>query len=119
MGVLLNINLNSEKDEDDNKDKTSVIAIGPSVRYYLLDTQKFMPFAEGKIAIGGTIIDDSKLSLFAFYLSTGGTYFFKPKIGIDFTLGYGSMVVKDKDSQSNSKMTISLVNFGAGMLIGF
>jgi hypothetical protein len=90
-----------------------------------MDQKKFLPFAEGKIGFGGESDkygdnDASKSGLFVWYLGTGGTYFFKPKVGLDFNLGYGSMVVKDKDSNSNdSKATVSLVNLGIGMLVGF
>ena len=120
-GVLLIINQYSEK--DNIKSTASVFAIGPSLRYYFLDEKKFIPFAEGKIGIGGISSkysnnDASKSGLFAWYLGAGGTYFFKPKIGIDFTLGYGNMALKAKDSQSNSKTTVSLVNIGVGMLVG-
>lgn len=124
VGISLNINLNSEKGENDTKSNTSVFAVGPSVRYYFTDTNKFLPFAEGKIAFGG--ISDkygdnstNKSGLFAWYLGAGGTYFFRPKVGMDFTLGYGSMAVKTKDSQYNEKNTISVVNLGIGMLVGF
>jgi len=125
-GIFLDINLYSDKGENDNsKSKTSVFAIGPSVRYYFMEEKKFLPFAEGKIGFGGTSdkygsSDASKSGLFLWYLGTGGTYFFKPKVGMDFTLGYGSLVVKDKGSNSNNfKSTISIVNLGIGMIIGF
>lgn len=123
-GVFMNLNLSSDKGENDSKSKTSVFIIGPSLRYYFMDQKKFLPFAEGKIGFGGESNkygdnDASKSGLFLWYLGTGGTYFFKPKVGLDFNLGYGSMVVKDKDSNSNnSKATVSLVNLGIGILVG-
>ena len=123
-GLFMNLNLNSEKGERNNKSKTSVFLIGRSLRYYFMDQKKFLPFAEGKIGFGGESDkygdnDASKSDLFAWYLGTGGTYFFKPKVGLDFNLGYGSMIVKDKESNSNSKAIASLVNIGIGMLVGF
>lgn len=124
VGLFLNINMSSEKDEDDDKSKTSVFAVGPSVRYYFTDKNKFLPFAEGKFGFGSSSDkygdnSASRSGLFAWYIGTGGTYFFTPKTGIDFTLGYGSMAVNDKDSQYNHKSTISVVNIGVGMLVGF
>ena len=124
VGLFLNISLDSQKGENDTKSKTSIFDIGPSVRYYFIDTKKFLPFAEGKIGFGGSSdkygsSDASKSGLFLWYLGTGGTFFFKPKVGMDFTLGYGNIVAKAKGSNSNnSKSTISILNIGIGMLIG-
>ena len=123
-GIFMNINFQSEKDEDDNKSSSTVFVIGPTVRYYFMDEKKFLPFAEGKAGFGSYSDkygdnDASKSGLFSWYVGAGGTYFFKPKIGVDFTLGYGSMNAKDKDSEDNEKSTISVVNIGVGMLIGF
>jgi hypothetical protein len=123
-GVFMNLNLASEKDDDNNKTSTSIFVVGPVVRYYFSDKEKFLPFAEGKIGVGNTRAkysgssETDKTSIFAWYLGTGGTYFFKPKIGFDLSIGYGSMVMKDKSSQSNYKDTFSLFNIGIGMLVG-
>jgi hypothetical protein len=125
IGLFMTVNLDSQKDENDTKSKNSVFDIGPSVRYYFIDNKKFLPFAEGKIGFGGSSEkygsnDASKSGLFIWYLGTGGTYFFKPKVGMDFTLGYGNIGVKDKGSNShNFESNASIVNIGIGMIIGF
>jgi hypothetical protein len=124
-GIFLNINLRSTKEEgDDEKTISDVFAIGPSFRYYFTDENKFLPFAEGKAGFGSFSEkygdnDASKFGLSGWYLGTGGTFFFKPKIGIDFTIGYGSMIAKDKDTADHDKMTISGVNISVGVLAGF
>jgi hypothetical protein len=123
VGIFLNLIVDLEKSENDNKSAISVFAIGPTVRYYIADKNKFLPFLEGKIGFGSANAKDgststSKSGLFAWYLGTGGTYFFNTKIGLDINFGYQHMVSKDKDSQQNSKSIISTLNLGIGMLVG-
>ena len=124
-GVFVNVSINSQADINSNASKTtySVFAIGPTVRYTFVNKSKFNPFAEAKIGFGSIVlktegIGSIKRSLFEYYLGTGCTYFIKPKLGIDFSLGYRDLIMKGNDTQGNSKTTYSFVNMGVGMVVG-
>lgn len=109
--------------EDDNKNTTTISMIGPSVRCFMMKEKKFLPFVEGKAGIGSYKSEfgewDDKMKLSGWYLGTGATYFFNPKTGIDFTLGYQKFTSKEKDSESDFKGTNAGLAFGIGILVGF
>ena len=119
-GIFLDVTLWSEKDS--TKYKSSGIMFGPIVRYYLVDHKKFLPFVEGRLGIGttsskfGTTTSD-KSNLLGWHLGAGATYFFTPRIGADFTLGYENIV--DKVKNSDQKTTYGFVQFGTGILVVF
>jgi outer membrane protein len=113
----------SNKDGD-IKSSTLISMIGPSARYFIMKEKKFLPFVEAKAGIGSYKSEygdwtPDKMKLSGWYLGTGATYFFRPKTGIDFNLGYQKFTSKDKNSESDSKGTNAGLAFGIGILIGF
>jgi len=119
-GIFLDITFWSEKNSE--KFNSNGIMFGPCVRYYLISQKKFLPFVEGRLGIGttssklGTATSD-KSDLFGWHLGTGATYFFSPKIGADFTLGYEN--IEDKIKNSDQKTTYRYFQFGMGILVIF
>lgn len=119
-GIFLDLTFWSEKNNE--KYSSTGIIFGPCVRYYPIDQKKFLPFVEGRLGIGTTSskfgTDPSEESnLFGWHLGTGTTYFFSPKIGADFTLGYEN--VEDKIKNSDQKTTYEYFQFGMGILVIF
>ena len=125
-GIFVNFNFDSHsyKEIDGSESSASIFGIGPTVRYTFVNNSKFKPFADAKIGIGSIVLKQGdnislKESVFEWYLGTGCTYFIKPKVGIDFSLGYRNMVTKDKNLTVNVKTIYSLMNLGIGMVVGF
>ena len=119
-GIFLNLTSMSEKESE--KYTNTGFMFGPCVRYYLADQKKCLPFVEGHLGIGSSsskygTADSEKSSLFGWHLGTGATYFFTPKVGADFTLGYENIV--DKIKSSDQKTNYSYLQFGMGILVIF
>ena len=110
--------------EDDEKYSSTIMTIGPSVRYYISQEGKFNPFAEGKALFGSFRSaydddEDEKTSLSGWYLGLGGTYFIWPKAGFDIFLGYNRFTSKEKETSSNWEGKNNGIVLGVGILLGF
>jgi len=116
------VNLTSMSEKEDVKYTSTGFMFGPCLRYYLTDQKKCLPFIEGHLGIGtssskyGTGTSD-KSNLFGWHLGTGATYFFTPKVGADFSLGYEN--IADKLKSSDHKTTYRYFQFGMGILVVF
>ena len=119
-GIFLNLALSGGRDT--LKYTNSGIIVGPTIRYYLIAKKKFMPFIEGLAGIGSTstgygTLPADKSTVFGWHLGTGATYFFSPKVGADFTLGYEN--IEEKIKGSSTKSTFGFAQFGVGVLVIF
>lgn len=90
-------------DDKDDFDRSTGFAVGPFVRYYILDLNGFKPLVEAAVGIGthsdayGPEDDDKDSGgLLEYWLGVGGTYFLNNNVGIDLGIGYGSESYKYK-----------------------
>lgn len=119
VGIFLDVSMESYKDPDnsDNKTRYTQLAVGPFVRYYFVDLNNFMPFAEGSVGFGSTAYkvndeDPSKLGYFGFRLGAGFSYFFNDHVGLDLHLGYQQETLTDKDAGETGNETYKYIMGG-------
>ena len=130
VGLFIDLNLYSEKDSDDgDKYKETWFAIGPFARYYFIDLNNLMPYAEAAVGFGAyreKFDDDDpyKESYFEYILGGGISYFLIPSVALDLFLGYQHEVYADKESGEGSDETNKyiyghfLANLGVVVVLG-
>jgi outer membrane protein len=114
VGLFIDYSYWKEKEKDDDYSwKSSTMAIGPFVRYYITELKGFYPYAEGKIGFGSSKEteewdggeDEYKMSLFTYKFGVGSTYFLTPNVGLDLFLGYDFDSYKYKGDEDAKKST--------------
>lgn len=100
--------------EEDYKETETQFIVGPFVRYYILEKNKFFPYAEGRLGLGlwrskESDYDPYKESYFATELGVGTSYFFADNLALDALLGYGhsTWTHKNEDTGGGVKSTMS------------
>lgn len=100
--------------EADYKETETQFIVGPFVRYYILEKNKFFPYAEGRIGLGlwqskEGDYDPYKETYFATELGVGTSYFFAENLALDALLGYGhsTWTRKGEDNGGGVKSTMS------------
>lgn len=112
VGLLLDIDIDKEKytDPDSEYNWTSFL-VGPFVRYYILDLEGLMPFAEASMAFGSGNSktnymgseSEEKYGMFAYGFGAGATYFVTENVGVDLFIGYANYQEKYKDVEDNAR----------------
>jgi len=112
VGLLLDIDIDKETytDPESEYNWTSFM-VGPFVRYYIIDLEGLMPYAEASMGIGSgntktTYMgseSDQKYGMFAYGFGAGATYFVTDNVGIDLFIGYANYQEKYKDVEENAR----------------
>jgi len=123
IGLSSSITSNTEKNENGDKVKTSITAIGPCAYYFFPIDEKIKPFADAKIAYASTVrksipksgsdYKDSSSGL-AFGLGGGVFYFLTSNISLGMGLNYTFQSSRDGD---NEKIKLKSSGIGGSMAI--
>lgn len=129
IGLYMDVDFSKYTDPDDKDDfyKSTEFAIGPFVRYYILDLDGFKPLVEAAVGIGshsdawGPDDDDKDNGcMFEYWLGIGGTYFLNNNVGIDLGIGYGSDSYKYKgegDGDEDYRYVYGGIYFNLGVVV--
>jgi outer membrane protein len=116
VGLFIDYSYWKEKEKDDDYSwKSTSMAIGPFVRYYITELKGFYPYAEGKIGFGSSKEieewdggeEEYKMNLFTYKFGIGSTYFLTQNVGLDLFLGYDYDSYKYKGDEDVKKSTNS------------
>ena len=110
-GVFIDLYLSKEKHTVGDDYKDNKIIIGPFVRYYILNINGLMPYAEGRVGFGsekyGYSSNINKSTYFTTKIGAGATYFIGDNVGIDLFLGYDHDVWTYKNNSSADQSNAS------------
>ncbi len=130
-GLDINIRGESWKEENGDKDKMSVLTIGPFVRYYAVQyalmSGKIVPFAEGKFLFGsakdsytsGSSTYTDKYGLSEFAIGPGLTFLLSDFVSVDMMVVYKRVTWKDKDTTDEYIDYTSAFGFTFGLSFFF
>jgi outer membrane protein len=131
IGLMLDIDIDKEKYTDpDSEYKWTSFMVGPFVRYYFIDLEGLMPYAEASMGIGsgntktnymGSESDD-KYGTFAYGFGAGATYFITDNVGVDLFIGYANCQEKyaaDDESARSEDDDVVYKYGGLDFNIGF
>lgn len=120
-GIELPFAIQSYKDENDDKESITTMAIAPFVRYYF-GASNVKPFLHGGIGIGNTKYktdengsESETVGLSVWQVGGGVAMFVNENISVDLGLSYGSSTQKFDEGAFDYKETSS----GIGADIGF
>jgi len=109
-GLFVDFYRSSNKYDGGDKDFSTMITVGPFIRYYLLDYKGFWPYAEGRVGFGLENYTnsynpdfESKYTFFTTKLGAGTTYFVTERFGFDIFMGYDYDAWTDKTVENASR----------------
>lgn len=123
-GIYIESYFDKHVDPDDNDTwRESEIEIGPFVRYYIKQFDKFIPYAEARAGIGSNKEDwygsVYKESILAYRIGAGFSYFFAQNIAFDAFIGYDNDRYKSNDDGEDYEYSYPSVDINLGLVVTF
>lgn len=127
LGAIISLNRVTER-VDTNKEKTTSVALGPFLRYYIENEGNVRPYFQGMLGPGHMNFTKSweeeiiSYRMFLYEIDFGLAFFVHENVSFDLILGYASTKYDQKSSDEPDKSEIFFtkglgVKFGLAVLL--